>query len=84
MDFSKRKSAKDSLIVLTAIFVGVMALLGVLGAVCWPYTINYWLVFLDKEPTMLWWHGVLMGYIPIMGQLVWPLAVLTWVLSLFI
>ena len=55
-----------------------------LGAVCWPYTINTWLVFADRPPTVLWWHGALMGLVPGLGQLAILTAIATWIIMLFI
>lgn len=56
----------------------------VVSAVLWPYSINAWLVYFGKEPAMLWWHGVLMGLIPGVGQGVLVVAAFTWVLMLFL
>ena len=42
----------------------LLAISGRIGAFCWPYTINTWLVFFDKPPSIVWWHGFLLGYVP--------------------
>lgn len=55
-----------------------------LGAVLWPYTINTWLTILGKPPTVEWWHGLILGILPVFSQLTIPAAVVTWVLVLFI
>jgi hypothetical protein len=54
------------------------------GAFCWPYTINTWLVFVGKEPTLLWWQGALIGFVPWVGQMSLAAAVITWILMLFL
>lgn len=56
----------------------------ILGAFCWPYTINTWLVFIGKEPSVVWWQGVLLGSIPYFGTITLPAAVITWILMLFV
>ena len=54
----------------------------VIGAFLWPYSINEWLVFLGKEPTVVWWQGAILGFVPFIGQATIPVAVMTWVLML--
>jgi len=54
------------------------------GAVLWPYTLNTWLEFLGRPATVLWWHGLILGLLPIVSQLTFPAAVVTWVVMLFI
>lgn len=44
----------------SAAFLMLLATLAIgalVGAVLWPYTINAWLVFFHKPPTVVWWHG---------------------------
>lgn len=55
-----------------------------LGTWLWPYTINTWLVYGDKQPVIEWWMGGLIGTMPILGQLCVPAAFITFVLMLFI
>lgn len=50
----------------------------------WPYTINTWLVWADKEPCMVWWHGALIGLVPGIGQSSPMAAIITWIATLFI
>ena len=57
---------------------------GIVGAVCWPYAINTWLIFLGKAPVIVWWHGFILGYVPFIGQAAFPVAVVTWILMLFL
>lgn len=67
----------------TAVLI-VMIICAVIGAVLWPYTINTWLVFAGKPPTVVWWHGALLGFAPIIGQATIPAAIVTWILMLFL
>ncbi|MDD5651486.1 MAG: hypothetical protein PHF86_13910 [Candidatus Nanoarchaeia archaeon] len=55
-----------------------------IGAFCWPYAINTWLVFADKDPVVLWWHGALIGLVPAFGQLSLPVTIITWIAMLFL
>lgn len=66
------------------VFVIVLCISAVVGAICWPYTLNTWLVFLGKPAAVLWWHGILLGFVPAIGQSSLVLAVLTWLIMLFI
>ncbi len=67
----------------TAILLA-LALSGIVGMFCWPYTINSWLIYLGKEPTVVWWHGFILGYIPFFGQVSIPAVVITWLLLMFL
>ena len=62
----------------------VVAACVVVGALLWPYTINSWLVFLGKPAMVVWWHGALLGFAPIIGQAIIPAAIVTWILMLFL
>jgi len=62
----------------------ILAISLVVGAICWPYTINHWLVFFGKTSTISAWQGALLGIIPGFGQLSVPAAVITWVLMLLL
>ncbi len=55
-----------------------------IAAALWPYTLNTWLVFFDKEPTIQFWHGLIFCLVPYLGKVTIPAAVLTWVLMLFL
>lgn len=65
-------------------FLIILVLSAAVGAICWPYSINAWLVFFHKPPVVVWWHGVLLGFCPFIGQASIPVAVITWILMLFI
>jgi hypothetical protein len=56
---------------------------GIIGALCFPYAINTWLVYAGKAPVFLWWWGFLLGYVPGAGQLALPVAAITFILMLF-
>lgn len=65
-------------------FAVVFGISAIIGGFCWPYTVNTWLVFFDKEPIMVFWQGAVMGLVPLVGQTSLPVAVITWVLMLFL
>jgi len=62
----------------------VIAIAFIIGACLWPYTINSWLVYADKEPVIEWWMGGLMGLVPGIGQASIPAAFVTFILMLFL
>lgn len=62
----------------------IMAIFAAVGAILWPYTINTWLIFFGKPATIKAWHGALLGFTPVIGQIMIPAAFITWVLMLFI
>jgi hypothetical protein len=62
----------------------ILSIFGAIGAVCWTYTINTWLVYAGKEAVVLWWHGFFLGFTPLVGQLSIPAAVTTWIIMLFL
>lgn len=65
--------------------ISLMLIAGfILGAVLWPYTINTWLLYVGKDPAVVWWQGGLLGFVPVIGQLSVPAAVVTWLVMLFI
>ena len=57
---------------------------GLVGMLCWPYTINTWLIFFGKPAGVLAWHGFFLGLAPFLGQASIPAAVITWILMLFL
>ena len=62
----------------------LLILLFILGAICWPYAINAWLVYAGKTAVVTWWQGGLIGIVPFVGKYGLPAAVLTWIILLFI
>ena len=58
---------------------------GILGAIFWPYTLNTWLVFLGKEPSVTWVQGLIIGLLPTgISQASIVAAVFTWIAMLFL
>lgn len=55
-----------------------------LGTILWPYTINTWLIYADKQPAFEWWMGGLMGLLPGVGQASIPAAIITFIPMLFL
>ena len=74
------KIKRNRLIFILAI---VIITFSIIGGALWPYTINTWLVFFEKPAAVTFWHGALLGFCPIIGQLVIPTAVFTWIFFLF-
>ncbi len=77
---------KDGIGVSLAI-IGILAILsinGCIGGCCWPYAINSWLDWAGKDASIGWWHGFGIAYVPAVGQLHIPTAVITWIVSLFV
>lgn len=52
------------------------------GALLNTYTINTWLTYCGKTPSVLWWHGGLIGLAT--NALIVPAALITWVCQLFL
>ena len=65
------------------IFV-ILTLSALIGGFVWTYSINKWLVFFGKEPSLVFWQGALIGFAPYLGQASIPVAIITWVLMLFL
>lgn len=66
------------------VYLAIWAAFALVGALLWPWTINTWLEYAGKDPRVLWWHGALLGFCPVLGQLTIPAAVGTWILMLFL
>lgn len=56
----------------------------VIGSICWTYSINTWLVWLDRLATVRWYHGGLISFVPFIGKWGFACAIVTFVVSLFI
>lgn len=68
-------------------FFGVLIILivsAIIGAICWTYSINTWLVYAGKDPVIVWWQGALIGFVPYVGQFSIAVAVITWIIMLFL
>jgi hypothetical protein len=66
------------------VIVSILIASAILGGFLWPYTLNSWLSYAGKPPTISFWVGALLGACPCIGQLSIPAAVATFVLLLFI
>ena len=64
--------------------LGFLIIGSIIGAICWPYTINTWLIFFHKQAAISWWQGSLIGFCPVIGQISIAAAIITWILMLFI
>jgi hypothetical protein len=60
-----------------SVIIFILAICAVVGAILWPYTLNTWLVFFDKEPVITALHGALLGFCPVIGQATIPVAIIT-------
>ena len=65
-------------------FIVFMIIGAIIGSIVWPYTINTWLAFAGKSARIVWWQGSLIGFVPYIGHLGIPAAVITWILMMFI
>ena len=52
----------------------------VVAALCWPYVLNSYLVFIGTTPSVTWWESSVLGFIPFLNRAAAPLALLTWIL----
>lgn len=66
------------------IYVIILLISAAIGAVLWPYTINTWLVYFGKSPLFTWYYGAILGFVPFIGQLTIPLAIITWIAMMFL
>ena len=62
----------------------ILIVSAIINALTFPYTINSWLIYFGKEPIIVWWQGILLGLVPGISQLSITLAVLTWIMMLFL
>lgn len=70
--------------IILSIVLLVLSISGVIGIFCWQYTINTWLVYFEKKPAVLWWHGFLIGLVPGFGSSSIVCAVATYIAMLFL
>lgn len=69
--------------ILLLIVLGLLVF-ALIGGWLWPYTINSWLEFAGSETRIQLWQGALMGFVPGIGQITIPLAIITWICMLFL
>lgn len=61
----------------------ILIISAVIGGLAWPYAINTCLGFAGKSPAVGFWAGALIGFCPGLGQFGLPVAVIVWIVSLF-
>ena len=71
-------------VTLASMVLGAIVLVVWVCGWCWDYTISSWLVYAGKVDTFPLWLGVVISFIPGLGQLSVPAAVITKVLLLFL
>lgn len=62
----------------------VLFISALIGGFAWTYSLNTWLVFFGKEPIIVFWQGMLLGLTPVIGQSSIIVAIITWILFLFL
>lgn len=65
-------------------FIVVMLVGFAIGALCWTYAINEWLIFFGKDIRIEWWQGGIIGFVPYIGKAGLVFAAFTWILMLFL
>jgi hypothetical protein len=79
--YHKEKKAKSAISELIARII----VKAIFGGLCFPYVINTWLVYFDKNQHVSWWQGVLIGImLPYSGKIDIPLVIATWIAMLFL
>lgn len=85
---SRRSSSSGGMLLVLGgfgvVWVIIVGLCFVIGALLWPYAINTWLIYAEKPPCLEWWMGGLMGLVPGLGQSCIPIAFVTFIAMLFI
>lgn len=72
---------------MTKYIITIVAMLAIgflIGALTFPYMINTWLIYFGKEAVVTWWQGGLLGFVPGLGQVGIPGAVVTWIAMMFL
>lgn len=68
------------LIGLGAGFILIILLISaIIGGFLWPYAINEWLVFFGQVPAVEFWHGMILGVCPYIGQMSLPAVIITFI-----
>jgi len=67
-----------------ALMITLNCIFGIIGIFVWPYVINSWLIFYGKTAQVVWWHGFLLGVVSPLGKLGIILALLTWIVLMFL
>ena len=66
------------------VMIVFLIIFALIGSWLWPYTVNSWLEYFGKEPVLKAWHGALLGFVPILGQVMIPAAAITFVAMLIL
>lgn len=79
---SDRTSAKEGFILLGILMVAN----ALIGAFAWPYTIESWAHNVAGNPNVqiAGWQGALLGFVPYLGNVTVPAAVVTWIAMLIV
>lgn len=64
--------------------IAYIAVICILSGLCWQYTITSWSNHLHKPVDIKLWQYILIGFVPVIGQLSLPLAVGTWIVMFFV
>jgi hypothetical protein len=67
----------------TFMFIG-MLIVAVIAGLCWDYMFGKWLPYMDLEHNVPMWACMLMGFVPVLGQLSIPGWIVTLILFSFI
>lgn len=62
------------------LIIGIWSLCGF----CWDYSINTALDIAGKDTQISWWAGYLIALVPGFGQISVPVAVVAWIVTLFV
>lgn len=81
---TKRMKVKEFILANLLVVAIICCITGTIGGFGWEYTLNHWLIFAHKEPSMTFFKGFLIGLFPPLGVLSIMASFLTFVLSLFI
>lgn len=66
------------------ILLAILIISAIVGGYTWTYSLNTWLAYFGKETTIVFWQGALLGFAPYVGQASIPVAIITWILFLFL
>jgi hypothetical protein len=61
------------------IFLVIEIISAITGGFLWSYSINSWLAFAGRPEIVKFWHGMLLGCCPIIGQFSIPVAIITYI-----
>jgi len=67
-----------------ALIAGILIVSAIIGGFAWTYSLNTWLAFFGKEAGIVFWQGAILGVVPWLGQASIPVAIITWILMLFL